>query len=131
MKNPIFLASLAVLAFGTAPAFAAQEPKAQPRAEIPFVNHGGIWNWQAGEDDRTVYFQDLHRQWYKATLFRPAFDLPFANAIRVDAGPTDTLDKWGAIIIGHERYPFTAFEKVDGPPVKAKKGGAAKTGKQR
>ncbi len=129
MKKSVFLVSLAALTLGTGPAFAAQDAKAQPRAEIPFANHDGIWNWTAGENDSTVYFQDQRRQWYKATLISPAFDLSFANGIRIDAGPTGTLDKWGAIIVGRQRYPFTAFEKVDGPPVRARKAKVAKDGK--
>ena len=121
MKIATLLVSFAALAFAGAPAFSAQEPKAQARAEIPFVDHGGIWNWTAGENDRVVYLQDSHRQWYKATLFMSAFDLPFANAIRVDAGPTGTLDRWGAIYVGRQRYPIQSLEKVDRPPAKPQK----------
>ncbi len=121
MKKAILLISFAVLALAGNPASAAQEAKAVPRAAIPFANSGGIWDWTTGEDDRTVYFQDRHRQWFKATLFMQAFDLPYATAIRIDSGATNTLDKWGAIYVGRQRYPFQSFEKVDGPPVRAKK----------
>ncbi|MBO9671579.1 MAG: hypothetical protein J7485_13810 [Sphingobium sp.] len=114
------------MGLAVAPATAAQEAKAPPRAEIPFANSGGVWDWTTGDDDRTIYFQDRHRQWYKATLFMQAFDLPYTTAIRIDSGPTNTLDKWGAIYVGRQRYPFQSFEVVDGPPKKAKK---AKTDK--
>jgi hypothetical protein len=118
MKKTGLLISLALLAFATHPASAAQEAKAAPRAEIPFANSGGVWDWATGEDDRTVYFQDRHRQWFKATLFMQAFDLPYTTAIRIDGGATNTLDKWGAIYLGRQRYPFQSFEKVDGKKVK-------------
>jgi hypothetical protein len=121
MKKAILLISFAVLALTGNPASAAQEAKAAPPAAIPFANSGGVWDWTTGEDDRTIYFQDRHRQWFKATLFMQAFDLPYTTAIRIDGGATNTLDKWGAIYVGRQRYPFQSFEKVDGPPVKAKK----------
>ena len=121
MKKAALLISFAVLAPAASSAIAAQEEKAALRAEIPFSNSGGVWNWTTGEDDRTIYFQDRHRQWFKATLFMQAFDLPYTTAIRIDSGPTSTLDKWGAIYVGHQRYPFQSFEKVDGPPGRAKK----------
>lgn len=95
--------------------------KAVPEAEIPFANHGGIWSWTTGNDDRTIYFEDQHRQWYKATLIAPAIDLPFTLGMRIDTGPVDTLDKWGAVYVGHQRYPFQSFEKVAGPPERPKK----------
>jgi hypothetical protein len=98
MKKVVLVISLAVLGLAGSPPSTAQEAKPAPRAAmIPFANSGGIWNWTTGEDDRTVYFQDRHRQWFKATLFMQAFDLTYATAIRIDGGATNTLDKWGAI----------------------------------
>jgi hypothetical protein len=130
MKKAILVISFAVLALTGNPASAAQEAKAAPRAAtIPFANSGGVWDWTTGEDDRTIYFQDRHRQWFKATLFMQAFDLPYTTAIRIDGGATNTLDKWGAIYVGRQRYPFQSFEKVDGPPVKAKKAKKTKDAK--
>lgn len=128
MKKAALLISLATLGVAVNPAAAAQESKAAPRVEIPFANNGGVWDWAAGDDDRTVYFQDRHRKWFKATLFAPAFDLPYATAIRIDSGATNTLDKWGAIYVRGQRYPFQSFKVSDGPPKKVKKdkGGKAK-----
>lgn len=121
MKKVVLGIWLAALALATHPASAAQEAKAPPRAEIPFANSGGVWDWASGEDDRTIYFQDRHRQWFKATLFMQAFDLPYTTTIRIDSGATNTLDKWGAIYVNNLRYPFQSFEKVDGPPGRVKK----------
>jgi len=130
VKHAALLLPLA-LAFAPYCATAATDAKtkAPPEAQIPFANHGGVWNWTEGDDDRTIYFEDRSRQWYKATLFAPAVDLPFSQGIRIDAGPGGTLDKWGAIYIGRQRYPFTSFEKVAGPPVRAKNAKADKAAK--
>ncbi len=55
------------------------------------MNHGGIRDWRS-EGDSTLYLQDRHRQWYKAELMGPAFELPYAWAIGFDVGPIDRLD---------------------------------------
>jgi len=116
------LAALALAVPGSAFAEPAQQQAArQPDARIPFADHGGIWDWRS-EGDSTVYFQDSHRQWYRAELFMPAFDLPFVEFIGIDAGPTGTLDKFGAVYVHGQRYPFKSFVKVDGPPKKAAHG---------
>jgi len=106
----------------SAPAIGAP-PRAHP-AEIAFADHGGVEDWRA-EGDHTVYLQDSARHWYRAELFMPAFDLPFVEAIGIDAGPTGTLDKFGAITVHGRRYQFSSFEAVAGPP--AGKHGKAKT----
>ena len=67
--------------------------------------HVGIWDWRA-EGHSTVYFEDNHKQWYKAELFSPSPDLPFVEFIGIDARPSGTLDKWGAVYIHGQRYPF-------------------------
>jgi hypothetical protein len=116
MKKTMIAYSLAALALGSAslPAFAHEKVTA-PQAQIAFANHGGIRNWQAA-DNQTIYFQDGQRNWYKATLFAPAPDLPFAIGLGIDTRPMGTLDKWSAVYVGGMRYPFSSFEKVSGPP---------------
>ena len=114
MAKSFILLPFAALALAASPALAANHVR-QPEASIPFVDHGGIWNW-ASEGDDTLFFQDTHKQWYKATLFAPSPDLPFAFGLRIDAGPMDTLDKWSAVYIDGQRYPFLSFEKVAAPP---------------
>lgn len=125
-----WLAPLAVLAFSV-PAAAMAEPAQQQAdheraASIPFADHGGIWDWR-GEGDSTVYFEDNHHQWYRAELFMPAPDLPFVEFIGIDARPSGTLDKFGAVYIHGQRYPFKSFVKVDGPPKKAARADKAET----
>ena len=111
IKHRIPFALFAALA--TLPAAAA--PPRPRAAEIAFADHGGVSDWRA-EGDRTVYFEDTGHHWYKALLFAPAFDLPYVEAIGIDAGPTGTLDRFGAITVHGHRYAFTSFEAVAGPP---------------
>lgn len=120
MTGPRLLFPFAALLVVAAPAMAAEAPGSIPEAAIPFANHGGVWDWTA-EGDETVYFQDRARRWYRAKLFGPATELPYAITIGIDAGPSGRLDRWGAIIVDGQRYPFLSFERVDGPPAREKK----------
>ena len=118
---------LAALAIASAPTIAHAAPAPSSRhqarardASIPFANTVGVWNWE-GRGDSTVYFESNKRQWYKATLMAPSFDLPFVNYIGIDAGPTGTLDRFGAVYIHGQRYPFSSFVKIAGKPPAVKK----------
>lgn len=84
-------------------------------ANIPFANQGGVWDWHA-EGTRTIYFQDRHKDWYRAELASPAFDLPYTEFIGLDTSPSDRLDKFSAVYVRGERHLFTSFDKVAGPP---------------
>ncbi|HKT86558.1 MAG TPA: DUF6491 family protein [Novosphingobium sp.] len=119
-KLSVLLVPMSLLAAMPAAAIAGPSPTARSEASIPFANHGGVNDWRA-EGDRTIYFQDQHRRWYRATLMAPAFDLPFVERIGIDSGPMGTLDKFGAVIVKGQRYPFASFEQVAGPPSKASK----------
>ena len=121
MKYGSVLTAFAALALTATPAFAAghavqQTASATPEeASIPFANHGGIWDWQA-QGDQTIYFQDNARNWYKASLFAPSVDLPFAQAIGVAPGPLGSLDRWSSVYIHGQRYPIQSLVRVSGPP---------------
>jgi len=123
MKTFAIAAPLAALFLAATPVVAAS-PARTPEASIPFANHHGIRNYVTQGDD-TVYFEDNFRNWYKAVLFAPSPDLGFTNAIGIDSGPMGTLDRFGAVIVRGQRYPFQSFERVAGPPVKAGKAKAA------
>tara|TARA_A100001391_G_scaffold119169_4_gene81023 strand:- start:21196 stop:21579 length:384 start_codon:yes stop_codon:yes gene_type:complete len=119
-KLALALASLAIVA---SPAVAvaqstdgqaAQSEEADQPARIPFANTTGIRDWRPDGRD-AVYIQDVHRNWYRAELYSPAFDLPYEMFIGIDAGPTGTLDKFGAIYVDGQRYPFKTFERVPDP----------------
>lgn len=115
MMKQFVLAPLLAIALAGSPVLAATNAKQPSAAAIPFANHGGIRDWVA-EGDRTLYVQDNFRKWYRATLFAPAFDLPFAQAIGFDTRPMGTLDRWSAVIVRGQRYPISSFERVEAPP---------------
>jgi hypothetical protein len=97
-------------------AYAAERlPAAQQEASIAFANRGGVEDWRA-QGDSVIYFQDQHRHWYRAELFGPAIDLPYVEHIGIDASPSGTLDKFGAIYVRGQRYGFRSFERVSKPP---------------
>ena len=126
MKTAVLLSPLAALALGASPALAAPDrtpPTAHTAApatasaraaSIPFANHGGVDDWRP-DGDKAIYFRS-GRQWYRATLFSPAFDLPYVEHIGIDAGPSGALDRFGAVLVRGQRYVFSAFDKVAGPP---------------
>ena len=120
MKRLIALAPFLALFLTASPAFAAQSAEKQPAASIAFANHHGVRDWIV-EGDQTIYFQDATRHWYRATLFTPSLDLPFAQAIALDTGPIGSLDRWSTVIIHGRRYPLRSFERVQGPPAKPAK----------
>lgn len=112
----IALAAASILAspaVAASPA-AAQSHKSAQNASIPFANLGGIRDWRA-DSDNAVYFQDVHGNWYRAELFMPAYDLPFVQFIGIDANPNGSLDKFGAIYVDGQRYPFRSFAEVSDP----------------
>lgn len=123
MKLSSLVLPLAALAL-VAPAAYAETPspqvEAQKDAHIPFVNHGGIRDWRS-TDKETVYIQASNRDWYKATLMSPAFDLPYANSIGFDTGPNGTLDKFSSIVVRGQRYPIVSLERIAGEPPKKQK----------
>ena len=120
--KPMFVGLLATLSLG----LAAQAVQAAPRpplpaqASIPFVNHDGIRDWNA-TDDRTLYVQDRGRQWYRATLFSPCIDLPFAQSIGFETRGIDTFDRFSAVRVRGERCAISSLERSDPPPPKAKR----------
>lgn len=91
---------------------------AAPEAQIPFAKRN-IWNWQV-VDDKTVLIQDIGGKWYKATLFATCIDLPFADKIGFDSGPTGTFDKFGAILVRGQRCPLSSLVETTAPPKKSK-----------
>jgi hypothetical protein len=93
----------------------ARGPARVAEASIPFANHGGVDDWRA-TDDHTIYFKDSHRQWYRAEIFGPAFDLPYVENIGIDPSPSGALDRWSAIVVRGQRYHFRSFEKIAGQP---------------
>jgi len=109
-------------AAATAPA-ASPEPNAATasaaapkEASIPFANHGGIYNWGV-VDNRTLLIQGRNRKWYKATLFAPCIDLPFAQTIGFKTNASGSFDKFSSIVVRRQRCSLTSLVEIP-PPVK-------------
>jgi len=95
----VLCAALGAAILGVAGPSLATTPSSE--ASIPFVNFGGIRDWQA-DKDQGLWIQDAHRNWYYAKLMGPCFGLNFATAIGFDTRPLDTFDKFSAIIVPRE-----------------------------
>ena len=108
------LATPAMASAQQEPAQASQPEQAELQARIPFADTVGIRDWRPDGSD-AVYIEDVHRNWYRAELFTPCPDLPFVHFISIDAGQTGTLDKFGAIYVDGQRYPFSDFVAVSDP----------------
>src|SRR3954451_17347280 len=115
---PLALAAAAALA--TPLAAAPSRPAAPPAAageevSIPFVHFGGIWNFEAQDDD-VVYLQDRSRNWYRAQLNGTCRDLSWANAIGVDTRGSPNFDRFSSLIVGRERCPIESLTRSGPPP---------------
>jgi hypothetical protein len=130
MPNKLIMAAALPALLLTAGAATAQEnaPPSGPEASIPFVNHGGIYNFVSDRDGQGVYLQDRRRNWYYARFFARCNDLPFAFRVGFKTwGGSDTLDRGSTILTGRERCKIASLVKSGPPPKKAKKAKAAKS----
>ncbi len=110
----------ALLATATVTAVQAA-PEKLPEVSIPFVNHHGIYDWRA-TDDHTLYVQDAHRTWYRASLFGPCIDLPYSHDIGFETKGLDSFDRFSTIIVRGQRCAVSSLVKSDPPKdAKAKK----------
>src|SRR5665213_1862860 len=102
----MFKSALAALLLLTAGAAMAADTNPPPKeASIPFADMGSIDNFDP-VDEHTIYVQDVHQRWYKASLMGPCIDLPFANAVRFDVRGTQTLDRFSSVIVNGQSCPF-------------------------
>ena len=106
------LAGMLLIAAGTA--FAA-DPGQPKEASIPFADMGSIDNFDP-VDEYTLYVQDVHQRWYKATLLGPCNDLPFATAVGFDVRGTHTLDRFSSVIVNGRSCAFKSFVESGPPP---------------
>jgi hypothetical protein len=111
------LTAFATEAAAESSASSASTPQVQ--ASIPFANRGGILNWQV-LDDSNLLIEDQHHQWYRVTLQSPAMRLAFAEQLGFDTGPSGTLERLGAIIVGGLRYTIVSLVRAE-PPGKRKR----------
>jgi len=106
------LAGLLLLTAGIAMAADTDRPK---EASIPFADMGSIRNFDP-VDSHTLYIEDVHGQWYKASLMGPCIDLPFATAVGFDVGGTRTLDRFSSVIVNGNRCAFESLVETTTPP---------------
>jgi hypothetical protein len=111
------LAAAALAAMATASAAGNAGTTAQPpsgRAEINFVNYGGIRDWRADRDD-ALLIRAENGKYYRATFFGPCIGLDFATRVGFVSDAMGSLDKFGSILVdGHECY-FRGFTEIGKP----------------
>jgi len=97
---------------------AAADPASPPaeEARIPFVGFHSIHTFHPVGDD-VVYLRDTRRNWYRATLAGPCFNLNSAIRIAVDTRYSgDTLDNTSSFIVDGQRCPIHSLVRSDPPP---------------
>ena len=110
---------IAAACFLAGRAFAADAPAPGKPASIPFASRN-VYNWQA-DGEKGIWVQDNGRRWYYGTFDFPCRGLDFRMAVRILAGPTDELDRWGGIQTRDSgKCRFKSFETSLGPPQPAK-----------
>jgi len=96
-----------------------------PQASIPFIKHGAVQDWQA-DKRQGVWLRDRNKQWYYAKLMGTCIGLDYALSIGFDTGSSDTLDRFGYIIVpGEDRCPISSLSRSDAPPAARKRGKVA------
>ncbi len=101
-----------------------------PEASIPFIDHGGIYDFHA-YNDLGIWIQGRDRKWYYGKFFSPCIGI--TNAIRVGfkGGATDTLDRFGAVITREGgRCTLTRLKAGQLPPGLEPKKAEKKAGKK-
>jgi hypothetical protein len=97
-------------------ALQAASPLPQPEeARIPFASFRSIHSFHpVGED--VVYLQDQQRDWFRATLTGPCFNIGTALRIGLDTRPGDTVDNTSSFIVDGQRCPIHSLVRSDPPP---------------
>jgi hypothetical protein len=116
--NKIFLALAATASLAAPLPAATPRPAAPPAGEeasIPFAHFGGVWSFEA-PDDEIVYLQDRSRNWYRAQLYGPCFGLGWANGIGIDTRGSSNFDRYSALIVGRERCQIQSLTRSGPPP---------------
>jgi hypothetical protein len=108
---------LAVLALAAAAPVAAAQPADAPveqEASIPFFRYSRLASFTPIDDD-TVYLRSGGR-WYRAELFGPCFNLPWATSIGVDTRGSSSLDRFSTLIVGGDRCRIESLVRSEAPP---------------
>lgn len=105
----------AILAALLAVAPALAGPPAEEEARIPFVGYNAIRTFRPVSDE-VVYLQDQRRNWYRATLAVPCYNIQSALRLGVDTRYGSTLDNTSSFIVGHERCRIHSLVRSEPPP---------------
>ena len=111
---------LPLLVLGAAAIAQKAPPPPGTPASIPFVDHDGIYDFQA-DGDHAVYLQDRSRKWYHATIFGPCLALPYATRIGVKTRGGSSLDKYGSLLVDGEDCRIEDLVTSGPPPKTVKK----------
>lgn len=114
------LVALPLLMLGTGAIAQKAPPPPGTPASIPFVDHDGIYDFQA-DGDHAIYLQDRSRKWYHATVMGPCLGLSFATRIGVKTSGSSSLDRFGSLIVDREECKIDELVTSGPPPKKAKK----------
>ena len=109
-----------VAAPATAVAVAPTKPHASmigQEARIPFVSFRSIRSYRP-VGDTVVFLQDQRRNWYRATLFGPCFNLGRSLRIGVDTRFGNTLDNSSSFVVGRERCRIQSLVHSEPPPAR-------------
>ena len=107
--SALFIAAALAAAAGPAP----PQPE---EARIPFLSFRSIRTFHPVGDD-VIYLQDTRRDWYRATLAGPCFNLNTAIRIAVDTRYSgDTLDNSSSFLVDGQRCPIHSLVRSDPPP---------------
>jgi hypothetical protein len=115
MKTGFAAIGLILATAGAIPAVADELAAPAPAAaQIPFANHGGIWDWKADGKD-AILIKSRDRHYYRATFMAPCFELPFAEHVGFVTDPRDVLDRFDSIVVDHDRCYFNSFQAIPRP----------------
>jgi len=109
MPIPILAIVLAAAVAGAAP------PAPGAETVIPFVNSGGVLDWQAA-GDRSLYVRGYNGRWYLVRTMNVCPHLRDAVTLGFRASGIDQLDRHGAIIAEGEHCPVDSVIAAAPPP---------------
>lgn len=117
MKSPRLGRLVALALAASAPALGdtpAPAPSPSAEAEIPFANHGGIWDWRA-DGPGAILIKSRSGHYYRATFMAPCIELPFAQRVGFVTDARDVLDRFQSITVGRDRCQFQTFTEIAKP----------------
>lgn len=95
----------------------ASAPPADQEVRIPFVQFGGVRSFRA-VSDQVVYLEGRRsREWYRATMNGPCFNLAYALSIGIDTRFNgNTLDNSSRLLVDGDSCPILSLVRSEPPP---------------